>query len=271
VGAGAYICGEESALIESAEGKRGTPRNRPPFPVVSGYRHSPTIVNNPETFGCAARIVEKGWEWFRAMGTPASAGVKLLSIAGDCEKPGVYEVPWGVSVREMLTRCGAKDTLAVQVGGPSGTCVSEKQFDRKLCYAELPTGGAFTVYGKNRDLLSIVHNHMEFFVNESCGFCVPCRAGNTLLLNTLGKVMVGNGTTNDLQSIRDLGKVVKTASRCGLGQTSPNPLLSTLENFPEHYSSRVRSDVDYISQFNLGFATEESCAVTARTHNLEKT
>jgi [NiFe] hydrogenase diaphorase moiety large subunit len=270
LGAGAYICGEESALIESAEGRRGTPRNRPPFPVVSGYRHRPTIVNNVETFGCAARIVEQGWEWFRAMGTTASAGVKLLSVAGDCQRPGIYELPWGTTVREVLALCGAEDTLAVQVGGPSGTCISEQQFDRRLCYSDLATGGAFTIFGARRDLLSIVHNHMEFFANETCGFCVPCRAGNTLLLKSLEKIMVGNGTTADLRSIEELGRMVKTGSRCGLGQTSPNPLLTTMENFRGLYLQKVRADVDYISQFNLDYATAESIRVAGRTPNLEK-
>ena len=270
VGAGAYICGEESALIESAEGKRGTPRNRPPFPVASGYRRRPTIVNNPETFGCAARIADRGWEWFRAMGTEATPGVKLLSVAGDCARPGIYEVEWGVSVRDVLALCGATDTLAVQVGGPSGTCVSERQFDRTLCHSDLATGGAFTVFGQQRDLFSIVHNHMEFFTNETCGFCVPCRAGNTLLLKSLEKIMVGNGTTQDLRAIQDLGRMVKTAARCGLGQSSPNPLLSTIANFPDLYASKVRSDVDYISQFNLDYATAASIAVAGRTPNLKK-
>jgi [NiFe] hydrogenase diaphorase moiety large subunit len=270
LGAGAYICGEESALIESAEGKRGTPRNRPPFPVVSGYRHRPTVVNNPETFGAAARIGARGWEWFRGMGTEASSGVKLLSVAGDCARPGVYEVEWGLSLRQLLDLAGAGDTLAVQVGGPSGTCVSAAQFDRRLCYSDLGTGGAITIFGTHRDLLSIVHNHMEFFTNETCGFCVPCRAGNALLLKSLEKVMVGNGTVQDLDAIRDLGRLVRTASRCGLGQTAPNPLLSTLENFPELYRSRVRTDVDYVSQFNLEFATAESTRVAGRRPNLEK-
>jgi [NiFe] hydrogenase diaphorase moiety large subunit len=227
-------------------------------------------VNNPETFGCAARIADRGWEWFRNMGTEASSGVKLLSVSGDCARPGIYEVEWGATVRDVLGLCGATDTLAVQVGGPSGTCVSERQFDRRLCYDDLSTGGAFTIFGRQRDLLSIVHNHMEFFTNETCGFCVPCRAGNTLLLKSLEKIMVGNGTARDVQAIRDLGKMVKTASRCGLGQSSPNPLLSTIENFADLYAAKVRADVDYISQFNLDYATAESIAVAGRTPNLEK-
>lgn len=268
VGAGAYICGEESALIESAEGKRGQPRNRPPFPVTSGYLHKPTIVNNPETFGCAAKIVLNGAEWFRSMGTAASTGVKLLSIAGDCARPGVYEVEWGVSVRDVLTMCGADNAMAVQVGGPSGTCISPKQFDRKLCYSDLGTGGAFTVFGQKRDLLSIVHNHMEFFKEESCGFCVPCRAGNHLLLKSLEKIMVGNGTAEDVAGIQRLGKMVKSASRCGLGQSSPNPLLTTIENFSELYQGKVRQDIDYLSQFDLKYAVADSCIAAKRVPNL---
>lgn len=269
LGAGAYICGEESALIESAEGKRGQPRNRPPFPVVSGYLHKPTIVNNPETYGCATKIILNGPDWFRKMGTTASAGVKLLSIAGDCERPGIYEVEWGKTVQEILDLCGAKNTLAVQVGGPSGNLLSERQFQRRLCYSDVGTGGAFTIFNKKRDLFSILHNHMEFFTEETCGFCVPCRAGNTLLLKQLEKIMIGNGTQKDLEDIKKLGTLVKTASRCGLGQTSPNPLLTSIENFAEYFQTKVRPDTDFNSQFNLEFAVQESCQVAHRRPNLE--
>lgn len=269
MGAGAYICGEESALIESAEGKRGTPRNRPPFPVVSGYRRRPTVVNNPETFAAAARILVDGPDWFRAMGTEASPGVKLLSVAGDCQRPGIYELPWGTTVRAVLELCGADHTMAVQVGGPSGTCVSAREFDRRLCFEDLPTGGAFTVFDHTRDLLSIVHNHLTFFVNETCGFCVPCRAGTTLLLTALEKIMVGNGTVHDLDAIEHLGRIVRTASRCGLGQTAPNPLLTTLAHFRDDYRSLVR-DVDQVSQFNLERATAESNLAAGRRPNLQR-
>ncbi len=269
MGAGAYICGEESALIESAEGKRGQPRNRPPFPVTSGYLHKPTIVNNPETFSNVTKIMTHGPDWFKSFGTAASSGTKLLSVAGDCEQPGIYEVPWGITVQEVLDLCGAKNTLAVQVGGPSGVCVSERQFNMKIAYEELGTGGAFTVFNKTRDLFSIIHNHMEFFVHETCGFCVPCRAGNTLLLQSLEKIMIGNGTTTDLQKIKELGHMVKSTSRCGLGQTSPNPLLTTLQNFAEFYQQKVRSDVDMISQFDMQFAIADSCKVAHRSPNLK--
>ena len=269
-GAGAYICGEESALIESAEGKMGQPRNRPPFPVTSGYLHRPTIVNNPETLCSALQIVCNKADWYTKLGTSESSGTKLLSIAGDCQSPGIYEVQWGITIQEVLNLCGAKNVLAVQVGGPSGLCISERQFNRKLCYSDLSTGGAFTVFGQGRDLLSIVHNHMDFFVHETCGYCVPCRAGNSLLLKSLEKIMVGNGTTTDLQSIRSLGEMVKAASRCGLGQSSPNPLLSTLDYFSEYYKSRVRQDVDFVSGFNLENAIADTCAVAGRKPNLNE-
>lgn len=262
VGAGAYICGEESALIESAEGKRGTPRNRPPFPTTSGYRHRPTAVNNCETLACVARIVERGPEAFRSLGTPASTGAKVLSIAGDCDRPGVYEVPWGVTVREMLEACGAGPALAVQVGGPAGTCIPAHEFDRRLCYEDLPTGGAFTVFGAHRDLLALVHDQVRFFAEESCGFCVPCRAGTALLLEALDTIRAGHGTTADLARIEQLGHMVQTASRCGLGQTAPRPLLTTLAGFRDVYLARVRADVDYLSPFDLAAATAASRAVT---------
>ena len=141
---------------------------------------------------------------------------------------------------------------------------SPRQFDRKICYEDIGTGGAFTVFGKQRDLLSIVQNHMTFFVNESCGFCVPCRAGNQLLSKSLEKIRVGNGTAADIKGIKDLGRIVKSASRCGLGQSSPNPLLTTIENFPEVYASRVRADVDYLSQFDVEFATKDSASAAHR-------
>ncbi len=269
VGAGAYICGEESALIESAEGKRGQPRNRPPYPVTSGYLRRPTIVNNVETFGAAAKIILNGAAWFRKMGTPASSGVKVLSVAGDCERPGIYEVEWGMSIRELLAICGAKDVLAVQVGGPSGQCISQNEFDRKLCFSDLSTGGAVTIFGQKRDLLSIVHNYMEFFEDESCGFCVPCRTGNTLLIKALEKIMVGNGTAADIENIKQLGKTIKATSRCGLGQSSPHPLLSTIRNFTEIYQKKVRADVDFLSQFDLKFAVIDSCVAANRKPNLE--
>ncbi|MFN7981588.1 MAG: NADH-ubiquinone oxidoreductase-F iron-sulfur binding region domain-containing protein [Vicinamibacterales bacterium] len=205
------------------------------------------------------------------MGTEASTGVKLLSVAGDRERPGIYEVPGHHGARGVgAGRCARHDGGAG--GGPSGTCVSAQQFDRRLSYYEdLSTGGAFTIFSHDRDLLSIVHNHMTLFANETCGFCVPRRAGTTLMLKSLEKIMVGNGTVHDLKAIEHLGGIVRTASRCGLGQTAPNPLLSTLSNFAGHYRSLVRADVDEVSQFNLEFASAESNIVAGRRPNLQRT
>ncbi len=270
MGAGAYICGEESALIESAEGKRGQPRNRPPFPVQIGYKGKPTIVNNPESYGCATRILFHGADWFKKLGTEQSTGVKLLSVSGDVEFPGVYEVEFGTSIQEVLKLAGAKDTQAVLVGGPSGRFVAPKDFGRKVAFEDVPTGGAFTVFNKKQDLLKIVHNYMRFFVEESCGFCVPCRAGNVLLEKKIEKILIGNGTTKDIEEIKEWGEIIKTASRCGLGQTSPNPLLTSIESFPELYNDRVRKDTDYTSQFDLRFSVDESCKAAGREPKIEE-
>ncbi|MGB9894102.1 MAG: NAD(P)H-dependent oxidoreductase subunit E, partial [Candidatus Saccharicenans sp.] len=199
MGAGAYICGEESALIESAEGKRGEPRDRPPFPVQKGYLDKPTTVNNVETLATATQIIIHGANWFRTMGTPASAGTKVLSISGDCQKPGIYEVEFGLTIKELLEMVGAEDTLAVQVGGPSGQCLSESGFGRKICFSDLATGGSIIIFNKNRDLFSVVRNFLDFFIEESCGWCVPCRAGNVLLKKKFEKIVAGKGTEQDLK------------------------------------------------------------------------
>jgi [NiFe] hydrogenase diaphorase moiety large subunit len=270
LGAGAYICGEESALIESAEGKRGEPRDRPPFPVQCGYQCYPTTVNNLETLCAAARIMVHGAEWFRTLGTSQSAGTKLLSVSGDCERPGVYEVEFGTSVRDLLKQAGAVKTQAVQVGGPSGTCIGPAGFDRKLGFEDLPTGGSFIVIGAERDLLEVVDNFMDFFVEESCGWCTPCRAGNVILKNVLTQIRKGRGTEADLKNIQDWGRIIKAASRCGLGQTSPNPLLTTIQNFPDLYRSRLMPGAEGPTTFDLAAAMKDACEATGRTPCLEE-
>lgn len=264
MGAGAYICGEESALIESAEGKRGAPRDRPPFPVQVGYRGQPTSVNNVETLCCAARILEKGGEWFSKIGTKDSTGTKLLSISGDCEHPGIYEVDYGITIAKMLTMAGAKDTQAVQVGGPSGRCLAPKDFGRGISFEDLPTGGSIIIFGKERDLLECMRQFTEFFVEESCGWCVPCRVGTTLLLKKLEKVLEGHGTRCDLEELERIGQTVKTMSRCGLGQTAANPILTTLSGFASLYESRIKSD-DYLPSFDLEKAMEAGLNAANRT------
>ena len=270
MGAGAYICGEESALIESAEGKRGEPRNRPPFPVQSGYMGQPTTVNNVESFCAAARIMVEGGKWFKGMGTAQSAGTKLISVSGDCRKPGVYEIEFGTTVQTLLEMVEGRTAKAVQVGGPSGVCVGKKDFGRRICYDDLATGGSIIVIGPHRDLLEIVKNFMEFFVEESCGWCVPCRAGNMILLSKLEKIMEGHGTEGDLADLESWCAIVKSMSRCGLGQTSPNPIQSTLKNFREAYEERIKKGIDYQTGFDLSAAVQESCRVAGRIPNIHE-
>jgi len=240
MGAGAYVCGEETALISSCEGQRGDPKNRPPFPAQKGYLDKPTVVNNVETFCCAARIMEKGAAWFSEFGTPGSPGTKLLSISGDCMQCGVYELPFGTKLGELLALVRAENAVAVQVGGPSGQMVGPDQFDRTLCFDDLATGGSIVVLGPGRDVLQAVSHFMEFFIEESCGYCTPCRVGNVLLKQRLDRILAGKGEPGDLAYLEALGRTVKTASRCGLGQTSPNPILTTLKNFRSLYESRVQ-------------------------------
>jgi [NiFe] hydrogenase diaphorase moiety large subunit len=263
-GAGAYICGEESALLESAEGKRGEPRDRPPFPVQFGYLGKPTTVNNVETLAAAARVVVEGAAWFKALGTPQSAGTKLLSVSGDCARPGVYEVEFGLTVAGLLDLAGGAGAKAVQVGGPSGNCVSPAGFSRKLCFSDLATGGSIIVFGPDRDIFEIVGSFMDFFVEESCGWCVPCRAGNVLLKKKFEKVVAGKGTAEDLRDLEAWGKLVKSTSRCGLGQTSPNPILTTLKNFPELYEAKVRKGEDFVPEFDLAAAIQDGCTAANR-------
>jgi len=265
LGAGAYVCGEESALLESAEAKRGEPRPRPPFPVQNGYLGQPTTVNNVETLCAAARILERGAGWFKTMGTPKSAGTKLLSVSGDCRKPGVYEVEFGLTVRRLLEMVGGRDAQAVQVGGPSGICISRGQFDRKIGFEDLPTGGSVIIIGPERDLFAVVHNFMDFFIEESCGWCVSCRAGNTLLKQKLEKITGGHGTLQDLREIEAWGKTIKAMSRCGLGQTSPNPILTTLQNFREKYEAAIDKSRDYVTTFDLEASVRDASAVTGQT------
>ncbi|MDD2913717.1 MAG: NAD(P)H-dependent oxidoreductase subunit E [Gallionella sp.] len=263
MGAGAYICGEESALIESLEGKRGVPRNRPPFPVTHGYLQQPTALDNVETFCSAALAVQMGAEKFRAIGTPKSTGSKLISVSGDCPRPGIYEYPFGVSVREILQDCGAIDACAVQVSGPSGICVAQSEFDRKLGFEDLPTAGAFMVFDDSRDLFEVARNFVHFFAHESCGFCTPCRVGTSMLKQTMDKIAAGHGTRHDLNEIENLDKVLQTSSHCGLGRTSCNPVLHTLKHFRPAYENRLKS-LDFEPAFDLDGALARARQMTGR-------
>ncbi|HVP19800.1 MAG TPA: NAD(P)H-dependent oxidoreductase subunit E [Spirochaetia bacterium] len=264
VGAGAYICGEESALLESLEGKRGAPRDRPPYPVQRGYLNQPTVVNNVETLCCAARIMEKGADWFTKMGTRDSTGTKLLSVSGDCERPGVYELEFGIVIDRLLEVVGAKDVLAVQVGGPSGQCLAVKDLGKRICFEDASTGGAIMIFNTSRDILSIVRDLTTFFVEDSCGWCAPCRIGTALLLKKMDKILSGSAVRRDLIELESLGNTVKTMSRCGLGQTSANPVLTSLRNFPRLYEQRMQPG-DFSPEIDLGLAIRQACEITGRT------
>jgi [NiFe] hydrogenase diaphorase moiety large subunit len=239
MGSGAYVCGEETALIESLEGCRGEPRNRPPFPVDTGYMGHPTVVNNVETLAWAACILSKGAAWFKGIGTDKSTGLKLFSISGDCERPGVYEFPMGISIAELLREVGGEDAKAVQVGGASGHCVPSKDFARTLAFEDIPTGGSVIVFGPGRDMLTIAHNFLEFFVDESCGQCTPCRAGTVKLLEGVELLREGTCSMKYLRELCSLGETMQLASKCGLGQSSPNAFLSIVTNFQDEIMGRT--------------------------------
>jgi [NiFe] hydrogenase diaphorase moiety large subunit len=263
LGAGAYICGEESALIESAEGKAGRPRNRPPYPDTCGYLGQPTVVNNVETFACAAKIAVRGGAWFAAIGTPQSTGTKLLSVSGDVARPGTYEYPFGVSIRRVLDDCGAIHPRAVQVGGPSGTCVSWREFSRTIAFEDIPTAGAFMVFGRERDMFDVARNFTHFFADESCGFCTPCRVGTALLRNHMDKLAAGKGSAYDLAQMQRLMHIMLTMSHCGLGHTAAKPVVETMEKFPEAYERRLAA-LDYEPAFDLDRALTTARVITGR-------
>lgn len=263
LGAGAYICGEESALIESLEGNPGIPRNRPPYPVTHGYLGKPTVVNNVETFLAAAAIAVRGGKWSANAGTEKSKGTKILSISGDCLHPGIYEYPFGTTILTIVKDCGASDVMGIQVGGPSGTFVSNREFDRKLAFEDLATGGSFIIFNNSRNILDIVNNFTHFFAHESCGFCTPCRVGTSLLKKQLDKIIEGYGSAGDVVALEELCQLIKSHSHCGLGQTAANPVLTTLERYPELYESRLKK-ISYEPGFDLDGALEAARRLARR-------
>ena len=263
MGAGAYICGEESSLIESLEGKRGIPRKRPPFPVTHGYQNKPTVVNNVETFMAAALIAIHGADWFRSVGTEESSGTKLLSISGDCEKPGIYEYPFGVSIQDILKDCGAADTQAVQIAGAAGFTIPVTEFERRIAFEDVSTGGSLMVFSQQRDLLDMVKNFAHFFVHESCGFCTPCRVGSSLMKDLVDKAHSGHASRYDLDEMRKIGQLMRSASHCGLGTTAPNPVLDTLNKFPQIYEKRMKHS-SYEPAFDLDAALQDARDITGR-------
>ena len=259
MGAGAYVCGEETALLSSCEGLRGDPRNRPPFPAQHGYLGFPTVVNNVETLACVTRILEAGPATFSEYGSKQSSGTKLLSISGDVGQSGIFEVPFGTPVREVLAMARGSDATAIQVGGPSGRMLGPQDFDRTICYDDVATGGAMVVFGPGRNPVEIARMYMEFFEDESCGYCTPCRAGNVLLRRGLERILAGRGEPRDLVEFETLAATMKATSRCGLGQTSSNPVTSSLASFRPLYERLVKEDPDGLRRsFDLDAAMSDA-------------
>ena len=263
LGAGAYICGEESALLESLSGKRGIPRDRPPFPVTSGFRQKPTIVNNVETFLAAAKIAVFGAEWFSSVGTEKSSGTKLLSISGDCSRPGIYEYPFGVSISRFSTIVVPLIRRRYRSPVLQVTTIPPAEFDRKISFEDLSTAGSIMVFNQQRDLLDMVQNFSQFFCHESCGFCTPCRVGGTLMKNLVEKVAAGHATRYDLDEMKNIGLVMQNTAHCGLGATAANPVLNTLNKFPDIYTTRL-AHTGYEPAFDLDASLEISRQITGR-------
>lgn len=249
-GAGAFVCGEETALIHSMEGQRGEPTFKPPFPAVEGYLKKPSNVNNVETFANVPVIINKGWEWFSSIGTEKSKGTKVFALAGQINNVGLIEVPMGTTLREVIYEIGGgikngKEFKAVQTGGPSGGCLTEKFLDTPIDYDNLIAAGSMMgsggmiVMDETSCMVSVAKFYLDFIVEESCGKCSPCRIGNKRMSEILDKITKGNGTMEDLERLKNLAKVIKDTALCGLGQTSPNPVLSTMDNFWDEYVAHV--------------------------------
>lgn len=250
-GAGAFVCGEETALIHSMEGKRGEPTFKPPFPAQSGYLQKPTNVNNVETYANIPIIILKGANWFNKIGTEKSKGTKVFALAGQINNVGLIEVPMGITLREVIYEIGGgikngKKFKAVQTGGPSGGCLTEKHLDTPIDYDNLIAAGSMmgsggmVVMDETSCMVSIAKFYLEFTCEESCGKCSPCRIGNKRMLELLDKITKGQGTMEDLETLKNLAGVIKDTALCGLGQTSPNPVLSTINNFWDEYVEHVK-------------------------------
>jgi len=263
LGAGAYVCGEESALIESLEGKRGTPRIRPPFPVEAGYLGQPTTVNNVETFCAVTHIALHGAAWWAGIGTPQSTGTKIHSVSGDCERPGIYEYPFGTRIGRILEDCGARDTQAVQVGGPSGVCLSALEFGRRIGFEDVHTAGAFMVFDRSRDMFEVALNFAQFFAHESCGFCTPCRVGTELVVRRMNKLKRGYGSGDDVQILYELDKLMHGATHCGLGATACNPLRDTIAKFRPAYEKHMKS-LHFVPGFDMDAELSQARLATGR-------
>jgi bidirectional [NiFe] hydrogenase diaphorase subunit len=250
LGAGAFVCGEETALIASIEGKRGTPRPRPPYPAESGLWGCPTLINNVETYANVAPILRNGSAWYAGIGTEKSKGTKVFALAGRINNTGLIEVPMGIPLREIIFEIGGgipdgRKFKAVQTGGPSGGCIPEQFLDMPVDYESLATvgsimgSGGMIVMDETSCMVDVAKFFMEFCKSESCGKCVPCRAGTVQLYDLLSKISEGRANMDDLALLEDLCDMVKNTSLCGLGQTAPNPVLSTLKYFRDEYLAHI--------------------------------
>jgi NADH:ubiquinone oxidoreductase subunit F (NADH-binding) len=240
-GAGAYVCGEESALMDSIEGKRGEVRYRPPFPTTEGLWGKPTTINNVETLMNIPRIIYNGADWFNKIGTEQSKGTKVFSVSGDVEKPGVYEMVLGSSLKELVIDLAqAKNVMAIQIGGATGRIISDEMLDTPLSFETLLGAGAITVFDKTRDIIDIVHRTLEFLVEESCGKCSPCREGTTVMAGILEKFSRGDGVEKDFKLLEELSSTMMLSSMCGLGQAAPIPVIDSLQYFRNDYENRIK-------------------------------
>jgi NADH:ubiquinone oxidoreductase subunit F (NADH-binding) len=239
-GAGAYICGEESGLMNSIEGLRGEARYKPPFPPVKGLWGKPTVINNVETLMNIPGIILNGSEWFRKMGTAKSKGTKVFSVSGDVASPGVYELELGSRLSELvIDLAGAQEVKMVQVGGACGRVLPAEMIDTPLSYESVLGAGAVTVFDRSRDVIEMMYRNTEFLAEESCGRCAPCRDGSEAMLEILGRLTQGEGASEDIGALEDLSRVMSLSALCGLGQTASLPIIDTLKYFKKEYESRI--------------------------------
>ncbi len=254
LGAGAFVCGEETALIASIEGERGMPRNKPPFPAVKGLWEKPTNVNNVETFANVPVIFLKGADWFRSIGTEKSSGTKVFALGGKIKNTGLVEVPMGTTLREVIYEIGGgipnkRKFKAAQTGGPSGGCITEESldtpidFDNLIKLGSMMGSGGMIIMDEDNCMVDVARFYLDFTVDESCGKCTPCREGTRRMLDILNKICNGEGTMEDLDTLESLGEMIKSSSLCGLGQSAPNPVLSTLKHFRNEYIAHVKDKV----------------------------
>ncbi len=250
IGAGAFVCGEETALIASIEGKRGMPRPRPPFPAEVGLWEKPTLINNVETLANIVPIINRGGEWYSAIGTSKSTGTKVFALAGKINYSGLIEVPMGTTLREIVFDIGGgvpsgREFKSAQTGGPSGGCIPKEHLDTKVDYESLVGlgsimgSGGLIIMDDTSDMVDVARFFMEFCMDESCGKCVPCRVGTKIMYDILSKICEGQGTPKDIENLEELAVYIKEASLCGLGTSAPNPLLSTLRYYKNEYLAHI--------------------------------